>query len=418
MRLDGTLTQNAEGVSASLRRASIAAPSLQLSASAIEAELALAGDHARLEARGQLVDTGKPARVVPLAATLTLQRTGDTIAIEATARDAKSQVAITAKGQHALGAGRGSVQVSAVPKPFVPGALQPRDLSPLLGADLPPIDGTLTVAGSVAWTRAALTPDLTVTLQDLGVDLGAARLANGRGALRLDGLAPPSTPPDQRLTAVLTVGTASLPLAVDLALRKDGAIAMSSLTLGFADGELALNDIVVPPSAPGAPPADLALPVQVRGTDLGTLLSLLAIDGLSGEGQLDGTLPLRLTRNAAGAPHIALDRGALAARGPGVVRYVGGALPTPAGTGAEQVALLSAALKDFRYTGLTIELTRRADGPDEAVLHLTGANPAVLNGRAFVLNIRLDADFDRLATIFLTGFEAAGKLARELAQHR
>jgi hypothetical protein len=101
-----------------------------------------------------------------------------------------------------------------------------------------------------------------------------------------------------------------------------------------------------------------------------------------------------------------------------VVRYVGTALPKPAGSGGEAVGLLSAALKDFRYTGLTIELARRGDGPDEAVLHLTGSNPAVLNGRAFVLNIRLDADFDRLAAIFLTGFEAAGKLARDLAQKR
>ena len=45
-----------------------------------------------------------------------------------------------------------------------------------------------------------------------------------------------------------------------------------------------------------------------------------------------------------------------------------------------------------------------------------GANPAVLNGRPFVLNIRLDADFDRLATIFLAGFDAAGRLARDLSR--
>ena len=49
------------------------------------------------------------------------------------------------------------------------------------------------------------------------------------------------------------------------------------------------------------------------------------------------------------------------------------------------------------------------------MLHLTGANPAVLDGRKFILNIRLDADFDRLLTIFLAGIDAAGRLTRELA---
>jgi hypothetical protein len=45
-------------------------------------------------------------------------------------------------------------------------------------------------------------------------------------------------------------------------------------------------------------------------------------------------------------------------------------------------------------------------------LHLDGSNPAVLNGRRFLLNIRLEANFDRLAQIFLSGLEAAQDLTR------
>jgi hypothetical protein len=154
--------------------------------------------------------------------------------------------------------------------------------------------------------------------------------------------------------------------------------------------------------------------VQVSGTDLATLLELVAVDGLSGSGRLDGVLPLRLTRQADGTSHIALDQGRLNGRGAGIIRYVGSALPKPAGQGGEAVGLLSDALKDFHYESLALELARRPDGTDDAVLHLTGANPAVLNGRRFVLNIRLDADFERLLAIFLAGIDAASRLTRDL----
>jgi hypothetical protein len=404
------------GWHAGFGQATLRAPAFGVAAETIDGTLDLSADHTAIAATiGSLHDTGAPARIVPLSARVYAERRGDAVTFDLAAHDAASNLQIAVKGRHALATARGSAEVGVTPKRFAVDRLQPRDLAPVLGAALPPLDGTVTVGGTVAWSRDGLAPALRVSVADLALDLGAARLTGAHGTIALDGVAPPSTPPAQQLAATVALGTAALPLQLGFQLRRDGAVVVSALTIGFADGELAVRDVVVPPRAAGAPPLDLALPVTVSGADLASLLGLVAVDGLSGTGRLDGTLPLRLSRRADGASQIALDHGQLAARGPGLIRYVGDALPAPAGAGAEAVALLRDALKDFHYEGLTLELNRRPDGADDATLHLSGANPAVLNGRKFVLNIRLDADFDRLLAVFLAGLDAAGRLSRELA---
>ena len=73
------------------------------------------------------------------------------------------------------------------------------------------------------------------------------------------------------------------------------------------------------------------------------------------------------------------------------------------------------ALADFHYSGLTLALDRSPSGDGSLLVGLKGNNPAVLDGHPFDINIRLDANFDRLATIFLSGYAAAEGLLRSAA---
>ena len=45
-------------------------------------------------------------------------------------------------------------------------------------------------------------------------------------------------------------------------------------------------------------------------------------------------------------------------------------------------------------------------------MNLQGANPQVLDNHPFVFNIRLDANFDKLAAILFEGYAAADDLIR------
>jgi hypothetical protein len=64
---------------------------------------------------------------------------------------------------------------------------------------------------------------------------------------------------------------------------------------------------------------------------------------------------------------------------------------------------------------LTLTLDRAASGDGNLLVGLKGNNPAVLDGHPFDINIRLDANFDRLAAIFLSGYAAADDLLRKAA---
>jgi hypothetical protein len=117
---------------------------------------------------------------------------------------------------------------------------------------------------------------------------------------------------------------------------------------------------------------------------------------------------------------VTIQDGRLRATGPGVLRYAGDKLPEAItglqGEAGEAIRLARQALTDFRYNELTLTIDRAADGQGALLIHLAGSNPAVLDNHPFVLNIRLEANFDRLALLLLDGYAAAEGLLRQAAR--
>jgi len=155
--------------------------------------------------------------------------------------------------------------------------------------------------------------------------------------------------------------------------------------------------------------------LSVGAVDLGAILTLIGIDGLSGSGALDGTIPIRV--EPAG---MTIAGGRLVAAGPGVVRYTGAGLPDAItgaqGRAGDALTLTREALADFHYSSLTLALDRSPSGDGTLLVGLKGNNPAVLAAHPFDINIRLDANFDRLAEIFVSGYAAAEGLLRGAAR--
>ena len=104
--------------------------------------------------------------------------------------------------------------------------------------------------------------------------------------------------------------------------------------------------------------------------------------------------------------------GALASRGPGVLRYSGQGLPERLAAREDTVGLALQALSDFRYERLAISVDKALAGPGSAILRVEGANPAVLEGYPFVFNIDLSTDFNRLVALILEGLGQSQALAR------
>jgi hypothetical protein len=131
--------------------------------------------------------------------------------------------------------------------------------------------------------------------------------------------------------------------------------------------------------------------LRAEQLDLGQLLALTRLDGLTGEGSLDGVLPVRLTEGAA-----IIEGGELAATKAGVLRYDAGKAPAALQASGEGVALLLQALENFHYEALRITLDGRTDATMDIGLHVGGANPDLYGGHPIEFNLNLEGEIGNI----------------------
>jgi hypothetical protein len=202
---------------------------------------------------------------------------------------------------------------------------------------------------------------------------------------------------------VVVYGDASLVADTGGGMRLERALVRRA-ALSVARGTISVSDAEYREGQP------VETVIEIDAIDLAGVLELLDVEGLSGTGELDGRLPIKI--DAAGV-HVA--GGQVGANGPGTIRYVGDALPDVGSDDgnkdvSERIGLVRAALADFRYTSLVLTLDRTASGETTLVAKLDGANPAVLDGHPFAINLRLDANFDKLASVLIEGYAAAARM--------
>lgn len=389
-----------DGASFAIAGAAVTMPDLAVALTGADATLRLAEGTLRLT--GTLRHLADPAAAAPLTIALDAKREGAAFAFGGEASAAARGLVLTLRGRH--DDGRGQLQIDAAPVRFGP-ALQPRDLVPPVGDAVERVAGAVSGRLTLAWGTAQRS-SLSVTLDGLGLESGLVTLRDIDGTLRFDPAWPPTSASTQTLRARMAV--APLPEGpLDLRFRLRGErLTMERARLGLAGGALAVENAVFARDAP------IETALLVDGVDLGAALALIGVEGLSGSGTLDGRVPVRV--DAAGAM---IAAGRLAARGPGVLRYTG-TLPDAVAAAAseESLKLLRAALADFHYDSLTLSLDRAAGGEGTLLLALKGNNPAVLDGHPFAINIKLEANFDRLAALLLAGYEAADALLRRAAR--
>ena len=382
---------------------------LRWTAQGVDGEFAWEGDRGTAQlAITRLADRQQRMLVAPLSLAANATFAGPRLDFTLHAEAGPAAAArLEARGWHDRSSGSGMASISVEPMVFQRGAVQPADIFPVLGGMIEDVEGSLAAAGSLRWSGGGLSPDVVVTTKNLAFTTSAATLRDLKGAVRLVGLWPPATPPGQVLTATLeAAGLPPAQLRLQGQLVAKPALKVERLAIALAGGEITSLPFAVDPAAP-----QLKTVLQVDHIDLAEITRLLSVGGLSGTGQLDGRIPLNLDRGK-----VAINAGRLASRGPGVLRYKPDKLPKELTAAGEPVKLMLEALSDFHYDSLALELDKPFEGTGTVLLRLTGRNPAVLSGRPFNFNIRIESDFDRLAGYALLSLRSAQDLLRRAAR--
>jgi hypothetical protein len=168
----------------------------------------------------------------------------------------------------------------------------------------------------------------------------------------------------------LATGTPLADLDVDLALAAQ-TLRVHALHVKLLGGSVSSQPLSLP-----WPPAEQALPLEIHQIDLGQLLALTKVHGLSGSGQLDGVLPL-VYRDGS----VEIRNGQLNGLGGGTIKYA------PAQSIPDNPGLQ--ALRNFHFRQLGIHAWYAADGTYRTQATLEGNNPDFYNGYPirFGLNI-------------------------------
>jgi len=382
-------------------------PDEAISADAVSASVSLApapGQPLAAFTVGRLKHTASPAYFGPLRLEGQISRHDDALVLTAAGSGGARGPKISVRGRHRMADGSGSMRIELAQAALRKGALQPAQISPLFNASRD-ATGRIGAVADVTWGPGGVKGKGAMDLIDISFSTDTTAVEGLDTSITLDGLFPVSTPRDQRL-AMRRIDPA-LPVE-DIAARfrvergDPPRLRVREAVGRFAGGRLHVANVTVDPSQPSH-----AFAIAVDGVDLGILLGLVNVEGVSGTGRLSGTIPVTITDG-----NVIVEDGRLAAQGPGVLRVRSEAATSALGGAGEQVALMLQALEDFRYESLTATLDIEADGAATAVIHMQGSNPAVLDGYPFAFNIELGGNAADLLVALRQGAQISTDLIR------
>ena len=391
---------------------SAALPEQEVAAEALRAALDIApgGDLALAFDIGALRHTAEPPLVRPLNFEGQARLAGDAVAFTANLSGPDRLGRVTLSGRHRTESGQGRAHIRLDPLAFAPGAAQPGGLFPALES-LTNVAGEAQGSANVSWSAEGIAGTAAFGLEGVSFDSPAARVEGLSLGLVLDRLQPPGSPPGQSLR-VRRIDP-GVPLE-DLAVRyrivpgdppsDPPSLAVAEAGFSLAGGRFILADVVIDPAA-----EQLHLPIRVEGLDLAEVFGLLGVEGLSGDGRLSGTLPLRIVGGTPG-----IERAHLAAAGPGLLRVRSEQVRQTLSAAGESADLLLRALEDFHYEELTLSIDQSS--AEEAVVGLSmlGNNPAVLEGYPFRFNINLETNPRKLLAALWQAYSISNRALRQI----
>ncbi len=328
-----------------------------------------------------VTDTREPPRTPGFALAGSLEPRESALAFDLRATEAQHHVVLNAQGTFDPETRSGEARLRMPRVSFAKGGLQPAQLAPQLAGRLSSVVGSLEASGRARFSAGQLQLALDVAGRDLGFETSVARVAGLNGALRFEGPGPFTTPPGQ-LVSIARIGF-GLDLTNGLIagqLRPDGVIAIEQAEWQILGGRVRTAGQIDPKAT------QQAFVLEAEDLDLAQLLALIDLEGLSGEGRIDGSLPIQRSGHA-----IEIDHGVFRAQPGGRLRYrpgPGAASLRQRGAGFD---VLLGAFDNLAVEKLEIELDGDANGKLRLALHVAGTNPDFQNGRPIHYNLSIES---------------------------
>ncbi|MBO0333868.1 YdbH domain-containing protein [Sneathiella sp. CAU 1612] len=314
------------------------------------------------------------------------------------------------EGSHSLERSTGSARVLVNPLSFTEGGLQPADLI-VIETEVT-VKGKIVPAGDVSWSGKGIKSSADVRLEDISVKAAGGNISDINGMVHIDELSPFTISSPQEIVA--RTASAGIPLENPVlrfrVLTRNGApiLYIERLTLGLVGGSAIIEDALIDTGA-----EINRVEIQLTRLDLEQVMALSNVEELVATGHVSGKIPLVF-----GGTRLLVEDGLLAADGPGVLKMTSEAARQALGAGGEQAKLLLDVLENFRYSELSIQVTKTESGEDTVKLHAAGSNPDVENDRPVILNINLTTSLDKIFNAILSGYLLSEKALRATVDGR
>ena len=331
---------------------------------------------------------GNPQAFAPYRLSGRAARRGEMIELTASGRGPGGLGSFRMTGRHDPAAGAGTLDIVLTPLIFAPDGAQPGQLIPLLSG-LSDVRGTVSAAARLRWDEQEFSGTADLTLADLSFETPEAAVEGLNLSLRLDPLVPPASPPGQSLTVdLIDVGLPLEGLSVSFRLPPGppGRVLLERADFALTGVRFTIGETLIDPAAD----RNRTL-LSVEELDLATLFESLAIEGLSGQGRLSGTIPLVMEGGG-----VAVVNARLSSAAPGFLRFRSDAAARTLQSGEESVDLLLRALENFHYDSMTLTGGLDPDYEARMRLEIQGGNPDVLDGHPFAININLTGNLGPL----------------------
>lgn len=319
--------------------------------------------------------------IKPVKADISLTlKTREEARFNAALYDTSGQFVVKAKGQHNLTTQNGKTNITLSPVTFMPSVTEPKDIFPILSHyDINDVTGTIGFSGTAHWGgKTRLTGDLLV--KNISARYGTMQATDINTVLHIDNAFPLKITDQQLAVAQLDVG---IPLTDGLMTFsvQDKMLEVKSAKLTLADG-----NISVTPFALDMTKWDTQTTLQINNLSLPALFALTATEGLEAEGTVSGEIPIAFNKK-----NITVKGGVLTSQSPGTIRYKPENMPAFLQDSSNpSIADLKAALRNYHYETLRLELSGETGKDQTIALKSSGKNPDFYDGYPVDLNLNLE----------------------------
>lgn len=337
----------------------VLADSLVLSGASGSFESALVGETMTATARLRTLTIAQAAKlelVAPVAVSGEARLENDKAAFDFDVKTPRGALLGRGEGAHDMRSGRGSATFDSGDLAFAAGNLQPDRLIPALKGVISAATGAAGGKAEFFWTPAGVTSAGAALARDVsfqGPGVAVTRTEGVEGALVFKSLMPVATDGDQTLR-IRKIDLDALDLEngfMTFSLPGDDTLKIVEAEFPWFGGTIGAYNSTMALSG-----AASETKLQIDNVNLAELLGYFKVDGLSGEGTIEGVLPLTFEGGRA-----RVDNGILSAEGAGVIRYTG-QIAAAAGQADPTTELAFDALREFRYESLSATIDGPLDG--------------------------------------------------------